>query len=141
MGRTYFFATFFLLFINVAIYAQTGCASTNPALGNPVIYTTKIGTVTPARYSPSGTRITINAVQQPQPQCNNFYKSIISSGSLGTCRINTSSATSTTTSSYSNGWLVSYTLNCPLDNYIFLLILPLGGLGFYYMRKRGSEFA
>lgn len=27
---------------------------------------------------------------------------------------------------------------CPLDDYIWLLSLPLGGLGFAYMRKRSS---
>jgi|GEM_PF-1036592 len=138
MGRIYFFTNFLLLFINVSIRAQTGCASTNPTLGNPEIYTTKIGTVTPARYSPFGNRITMNAVQQAQPQCNNFYKSIISSGSLGTCRINISSATSTTTLSYNNGWLVNYTLNCPLDDHIWILILLLVCLAFHNICKCGS---
>ncbi|WP_231426310.1 hypothetical protein [Pedobacter sp. Leaf250] len=36
------------------------------------------------------------------------------------------------------GTPVTYTLpvGCPIDDYNWFLILPLGGLGFYYMRKR-----
>ena len=124
-----------LLFFSKVNLAQQGCAKTNPASSNPTIHTSRIGVVTPPRYSPIGT-ITLNVVGQPQPQCNNFYRSIVSFAALGSCRINRTSTTSTTTTSYDNGWLVTYTLNCPLDDYIPHLLLASGSFGFVILRRR-----
>jgi len=46
-------------------------------------------------------------------------------------------AISPSTNSPSYGRLADYSaLPCPLDDYIWLLFLPLGALTFYYMQKR-----
>jgi len=44
--------------------------------------------------------------------------------------------------SNNNGVLYSYTeIQCPLDDYIWFLIFPLGGLGFYFVYKRDEVTA
>lgn len=57
---------------------------------------------------------------------------------LRTTAFNNNICYTTDGTTWAIGRAVTYTkvYNCPLDDYIFLLILPFGAFGFHYMRKR-----
>ncbi|RYF13091.1 MAG: hypothetical protein EOO42_19280 [Flavobacteriales bacterium] len=126
MGKSKFLIFLFLVAvkINYAL-AQEGCAESN--IGATIIHPDRIGTS--SRFTPN--EITRNTITQPSPQCNDFYKSYTVTGGYGSCRYNLFSFTSTTTILNIQGYSVEYVLNCPLDDYIGLLILPLGGIGYF----------
>lgn len=132
------FTIFLMLFFNNNTFAQQGCADSDPDISNPTVYITKVGISTIPRYYYFGTGLNKNTLRQPQPQCNNFYRTIISSGAYRSCRVNWISSTSTTTNSYFDGWLVTYELNCTLDDYMPTLLLATGGLGFIILRKKNA---
>jgi len=115
MGRIRYFLIFlFLLSISYQSKAQSGCYVSSDAN----IYTSSRSNGT-FRYSTGATPIlNANCVSVSGTVCDVYDTFII-------VRINERS-----------GYLSTYAFPCPLDNYIWLLILPLGGLGFHYMRKR-----
>ena len=76
------------------------------------------GVISGALYYPNGG---YNAVPAPSGTCRWVR--------IGNAPNSTNCAFLTNSGNYS-------LQNCPLDDYIWLLILPLGGLGFYYIGRR-----
>ena len=124
--------TILLLIAFSASYANTGCLSSFP--GSNWIYTTRSGTYT-------GAFGTVPKYLNNLSDGTRFQKGsvfcYVETAPVNSCWIDGTAASPPQGVIY--GTLVSFSLtptSCPLDDYIWLLILPLGVLGFYFMRKR-----
>lgn len=115
-----------VLFFSCRAFSQQGCSRQNS--GNPTIYVDLISGYT-NRFDVFGGTIAYNA-NPPLATCNDFYVSRSSFGTLGTCGIYWGG-----TKVY-NGYLLTYVVSCPIDNYLRTLIFALSILGTYVIRKK-----
>ncbi|MFI5450538.1 hypothetical protein ACHMWN_00095 [Pedobacter sp. UC225_61] len=71
-------------------------------------------------------------------QSGTTYRSTTSSTALSGC-VYKQTTNSCTVSGLGAGFKGDTTiLNCPIDNYVWLILLSLGGLGFMHIRKKSS---
>lgn len=121
MGRFVFLSFFIIISFNVnsqTVYrgCKTGNSinnyTNNTVLGNPYYATFAYSTIAPScpRAQTTGSRI-------------------------GTCNLTSSGVFGAQGDLY-DYIILNPPIDCPLDDYIWILILSLSGLGFYYMRSR-----
>jgi hypothetical protein len=129
---------FLLTSATTALRAQVtgqGCTLYDP-IYNYYIYTTEIGDVSPKRYYLWGSYVTHSATMIAG-YCETYYNNIISSGPLGSCKVNYAVEPNSTTTTYTyDGYLVTFALFCPLDNEVWILILVVCGCGCIMIRQR-----
>lgn len=135
MGKLKFVVCFLFFCIVFKIsYAATGCFLTN----DNVIYTRDTGD--------DGTYYINIFIDIPVSGPHPIYDSPLSTVAPACPRamLGASTGVRCIINKYNRGLILNYTqlnppVQCPLDNYIWFLILPLGGLGFYYMCKRNLQ--
>ncbi|WP_147273622.1 hypothetical protein [Pedobacter chinensis] len=125
-------ALLFLLLIFKNTRAETGCAiSSTPGIAT-IVYTTE-SPVGSGRYNSLATSISGALITPPLSQCGNYYKEFVSVGPFNSCRHGALPPYNAL-----GGYLVNYITYCPipLDDYIPLLFLTTGSLGFFIVRNR-----
>jgi len=107
--------------------ACSGCSAgeywTNNGNSNYIVFDNSGSQCNLSQYNSTSTEYVKNGELTPRTISGSCYITNAVSGGSGTRQLGTPVS-----------FLRKY--NCPLDDYIWLLILPLGVFGVYYMRKR-----
>ncbi len=116
----------FLFIYNFRLFAQTGCyVSTAPATFAP----NSIGNAGPAGVQrPTYTGSLALQGTTTCPRVKTFGNT-----SIGVCYIRTGPSTNYV---YTSGNIYNYVPeNCPLDDYVWVIVVAIGGIGFVMLRK------